>query len=334
MGRQGLMTPKEAERAIWSFYWQLDHSRDRRSSPIWTEPADHLTEEEIRKQQEQQEQQLSVYRRISNQMGRWFGRKKKKEYFDGALEDEIGQIQADVDLTGKLDPGTALPMTSNDLKVGRGIVTGIDLCLGAIIRPEHLAEAATAWLPDCPEGEDPKTWGKELEHWQAMGYKPKEFHCADCRGLGKVNKQLGSRSQGLVVITQTPITVRRTCEACKGKGTLPNWTAEECATVHTNALQIKQAVHRLSKESYFTLRPINPRDNEMSDLVWEDEAGFTIGFRMTWDGYRRLKEIVKEDEVLRQQIDHTLHILALAGKDVRDNAPKWAQDEFKNQSAA
>lgn len=333
MGRQGLMTPEEAERAVWSFYWQLDHSRDRRSSSIRTEPADHFTEEEIRKQQEQQEQQLSVYRRISNQMGRWFGRKKKQEYLEGALEDEIGQVQADEDLTGQLDSVTGLPMTANDLKIGRGVVTGIDLCLGAIIPPGDLAEAATAWLPDCPAGEDSKTWGKELGHWQAMGYKLKEIHCANCRGQGKVSRQLGSRSQGLVVITQTPITVRRMCEICKGRGTLPNWTVEECATVHANTFQIKQAVHRLSKKSYFTLRPINPRDAEMSDLVWEDEAGLTIGFRMTWDGYRRMKEIVQEDEVLRQQVDHTLHILALAGKDVRDSAPKWAQDEF-NQTAA
>ena len=63
----------------------------------------------------------------------------------------------------------------------------------------------------------------------------------------------------------------------------------------------------------------------MGDLVWEDRAGFSLGFKLTWEGYRRMKEYCDNDPDLKRHI----HLLTYAGKDIRDNAPEWVKQEFQ-----
>jgi len=313
MSREGYMSPDDAERAVWAFYWQLYHSRDRRTAPIRSEPGDTLSEEERHELRQREEQQIGLWSKVQKQVSRWFTTSKQEDHYKGITDDLRGQVAADADLSGVLHAGTGLPQTANDLASGRGIVSGAQLCLGAIIPPEDLAAATTTWLPPCPMDENSETWGNELEHWQALAYKPKEIPCPDCQGRGKVQ----------TLFKGNPILV--TCGVCGGKGSKPNWKPEEFEAVEANAFQIKRKIHELAERGYFDKRPINPNDREMSDLVWEDEAGFTIGFKLTYEGLQRMLEYCDQVPELQQK----LHVLQYAGEELRREAPDWAQKEFK-----
>lgn len=318
----GRMSPEDAERTIWSFYWQLVHSRDRRTAPLYFGPDDPALAEAKRKEQEER---IGLWQRVQKQVTRWFTPKRQKEYAEAALDDGLAQAQADASLRGKVDPRTGLPMTGNDLAMGRGVVSGVDLALDVIIPPEELAAACTAWLPPCPPDEPAAEWGQKLEHWQALAYKPKELRCETCKGLGRIKKQVGARRQGLIIISESPVETFVPCDTCAGRGSMPHWTDDEHLTVRENARQIKLVVHRLASEGYFNARPINPQDREMSDLVWEDRDGMTLGFKLTWAGYQRMLEVTQNDPELRRQA----HILTLAGKELRETAPEWAKAEYK-----
>lgn len=340
----GFMTPEQAERAIWAYFWQLNHQRDRRSSPISIEPSDTLSEEEAHRLRDRQSGGYfrSAYRYALEQLStregrvgavargvRGFTDAAKRAYLQEAVQDRAQEAAQEQDLTGKIDPATALPLSDVDLQSGRGVVSGADLCMEAIIPTDDLAAAATAWLPPCPSDENPDRWGSELTHWQVLAYKPKEVHCEGCGGRGFVEQaEPVARTGKLFLIrdNKTTRTRRAACPACHGKGTQVGWSEENVQAVNHNARMIGDAVHRLSREGYFNLRPINDSDVEMGDLVWErKETGHTMGFRLTWEGYQRMHEFCDQDPEIQQ----TLHLLTLAGQDVRSSAPEWAQRQFR-----
>ncbi|MEE9197248.1 MAG: hypothetical protein V3U45_03810, partial [bacterium] len=68
------------------------------------------------------------------------------------------------------------------------------------------------------------------------------------------------------------------------------------------------------------------QDCEMGDLSWEDDEGNTIGFAITYKGFKRMEEYVDKNPELR----HLVHTLRYAGDEVRDQAPQWARDEYQN----
>jgi len=306
---EGMMSPEEAERCIWAFFWQLANSRDRRIAPVRREPPDIL---ELQRQQYERDQcDLDL---ITKSTEKYFTDTAKLEAAKAALAEVEGQRRADQDQRGRVDHGTGLPLSGNDLAMGRGVVSGTKLALGAgPISPTELAEACSAWLEPCPPGQPQDKWGNDPAHWQVMAFKPKEVHCPECKATGIVTET-----------TKSGLEYTDTCEKCRGDGTICNWTDEELQTVEHNALQIKKAVHRLAEKGWFNLRPINERDEEMADLDWTDEMGFTLGFKITWEGFRHMQEYCSKDPSLQRQISLLLH----AGRDVREGAPQWARDEY------
>lgn len=272
-----LMSPDQAERTIWSFYWQLDNSRDRRAAaPVGPQPS----VEQAHAQQEEQSFMGGLLESVQKQIDRFYTTRKRQEYLDAEADRAKAEIKARNDaLPGQLDPKTGLPAKASDLATGRGVVSGIDLCLEVILPPEGVAGTATARLEPLPLGEKSETWGDKDEHWKVLGYIPKA-----------------------------------------------EWDDDEVATVKANGLMIKKGVHKLADHGYFILRPLNERDAETNDLVWEDRAGFTLGYRLTYKGYQRMKEYCDQDPELKRSI----HLLTYAGKDLRDQAPEWARREYQD----
>jgi len=154
-----------------------------------------------------------------------------------------------------------------------------------------------------------------------MAFKPKHVTCPACGGRMRVPLPAWSRIRtpdGLV-----------TCQQCNGVGKLENWTEEEHATVKANARTIARVVHRLAEQGLFNTRPLNDRDAEMGDLVWETENGLTLGFRLTWKGY----QYMEAECTRRPELKRMVHSLTYAGDDVRSEAPSWAQDEYRQSKA-
>jgi hypothetical protein len=324
MSNKGFMNAETAQLVIWSFYWQLFNARDRRTAPIKFEDDEHEAEQRLRRKQ----YKAGLWGGIQRQFDRFFTRKAREEYFEGAAADAIGQARADADLRGKVDPRTGLPMSSSDLASGRAAVSGQRLCFEAIIPAYDLAAAATLWLPPCPPDKSDNSWGKDLRDWQALAYKPKESFCAPCRGKGKKSVEVGKRSSGLIFVSHSPIMRTVPCEDCGGKGSLPGWDDDEVEAVEANAYMIKRQVYDLAREGFFEERPVDEEDTEMNDLNWSDEEGLSIGFRLTYKGFKHMQEVVQKTPEIQQ----TMRTLELAGHDVRENAPEWARDEFKKGS--
>lgn len=346
---EGFMTPRQAEDCIWSFYWQLDNSRDRRIAPLVTEP-EGLSEEDLarirdeqtpfwRKQQlkllEVAERRGGVLAPAARRIRGIFTTEAEQRYaMEAALAEEREKWE-NKSQVGKVDPKTGLPISAADLETGRNMVAGEDLCMEAIIPPRDLAEAFTTWLPPCPPDADEATWGEDLSHWQSLGYKPKNKPCSTCGGSGREFKELKFKKGGLKNVlfrreAEEIKRISRPCEDCEGRGSVGNWDPEEHRAVEHNATLIAEAVHRLESEGFFDLRPISSHDREMGDLVWEDRAGHTIGFRLNRAGYQRMKEFAQSNE----HIQHRLHVLELAGHDVRASAPEWAKKEYSERSAS
>lgn len=342
--RGGFMTREQAERIIWSYYWQLDHSRDRRVAPLATEPPDTIDRDELARIRDAQtplwrkaqlkavdilERKNARVGSVARRFAGLFTTKAEQEYvLQCVLEEERERLSAQ-DLSGRVDPGTGLPLSTADVQSGgRGVVAGQELCLEAIVPPHDLAESATTWLPPCPPEESPETWGSELSHWQALHYKPKDKQCETCGGRGRVEKRV-TASVGRGFLIRREKTEHRTflvtCENCHGEGCKQNWDPDEVEAVRQNARTIAEVVHDLANEGYFDLRPIDERDAVMGDLVWERKDGFTIGFRLNWEGYQRMQEFTQEDP----EIQKALHILTLAGEEVRSKAPEWALNEYR-----
>jgi len=274
MGRDGLITPEEAEQAIWSFYWQLDQARDRRS------PNVGMTDEEITERQLKEAKiKESMWRRLYKHCIRVFTPSRQKDVIEGVSKDAQDEYSHFLEgQPGRLHSKTGLPVNEAELGSGRAVVTGIRLCLGAIVSPGSLAEACTLSLEPCPPGESAETWGSELSHWRAMMYKSRD-----------------------------------------------EWTEEESRTVDHNTIVIKRKIHELAEEGYFNTRPISPSDREMHDLVWEDEAGMTVGFKMEYEGYKRMQEVCNENPELQRY----MHLLEVAGEEVRESAPEWVKRDHE-----
>lgn len=352
---EGFMSPEDAERAIWSYFHQLDNHQDRRGAPLIMEPPDQLTPEEARRLREAQiplwrKVQLKAWRLAQKKAhgsslasavagavtgwGKWIGSKlttpAQRDYLRELMKEASEEVHEEEarQHPNALDPRTGLPLNKHDLQVGRGVVSGRDLCLDAIIPPEDLALSATTWLPPCPPDESPETWGQELTHWQSLAYKPKDINCQECRGTGLVEKKVARATSTLrrIIVRESPKIRQVRCESCGGRGSKPYWEEEEYAAIKHNTRLIGEAVERLAHDGYFDVKPIDPHDKEMGDLVWKTKGGLTLGFRLTPDGYDHMKEYVEEDD----ELQHVLHVLALAGKDVRDAAPEWAKDSFAN----
>jgi hypothetical protein len=170
--REGYMSEEQAERSLWSYYWQLDHSRDRRVAPLVTEPPEQMSPEELA---EIRDRQTPLWRKAqlkwvgllekrnaraggyARKFSNLFTTKAEKDYVLQSVLEEEYEKYAGADLTGKVDPRTGLPWTTNDIQSGRGVVSGQELCLEAIVSPHDLAEAFTTWLPPCPGDHDPET---------------------------------------------------------------------------------------------------------------------------------------------------------------------------------
>lgn len=342
MTDNGIMTPESAERAIWSYYYQLSASRDRRSAPVIVEPPDQLTEDEIERLRDQQvplwrkaqlkavkllEARSSRVGAVAKKFAGLFTTKAEQEYLERAAHEAAREHLESKDLAGTVNTLTGLPNSTADLQGGRGVVTGVDLCMEAIVPPYDLAAATTTWLPPCPPGEVESEWGKQLSHWQALAYKPKEINCPGCLGRGHNEvMETESRYSGFFTMKGEKSRVRHVqCQDCGGRGIKVHWDREEFEAVEHNAHVIAERVSELAKQGYFDERPVDSNDAEMGDLVWQDKAGRTIGFRLTWEGFRRMQEYCSED----QELQHTMHMLTLAGKDVRDQAPQWAKAEWE-----
>jgi hypothetical protein len=353
---EGFMTPEDAERAIWSYYYQLDHHQDRRGAPLVMEPPDTLGEEEAKRLRDAQ---TPLWRKV--QMKAWETARKKatsnsvasavagaikgyggalakrlttpaqREYLKDLMREASEEVHDEQarSTPGSLDPNTGLPINKHDLQVGRGVVSGRDLCMEAIVPPEDLALAATTWLPP-EDGEDEANnspgWGSELTHWQSLAFKPKDRPCKGCRGQGVVAKKVARATSTVrnIIIRDAPQTRRVRCDDCGGRGSIPYWDEDEVKAIRHNARLIGEKVAELEHDGLFNLRPINPNDAEMGDLVWKTDGGLTLGFRLTSEGYERMQEYCAEDD----ELQHVLHVLALSGKHIRDQAPDWAQREY------
>ena len=103
MGREGLMTPEEAERKVWEFYWQLDGSIDRRTAPLKFEPPDR-----IEMDREKRDRYQGLWGRVQRQVDRWFTHRKRDEYLEGAASDMLEQARVDRDNRGRVDYRTGL----------------------------------------------------------------------------------------------------------------------------------------------------------------------------------------------------------------------------------
>jgi hypothetical protein len=323
------MSPEQAEHAIWGWFAQVAHSRDRRTV-MTPEDARALL---VAQSQAEEQQKLSLSARIHNGLARIFSKREREEYGQAAYKDALAELEGGQDLRGKVNHATGLPESANDLETGRGIISGIDLCMAVMVPPYALAASVSAWLP-------PGLDADVDENWQVMAFKPMKTHCTDCvvtgrlkgpkckpcRGRGRIRTGgLFSRSWKMCDPCQGHGTLPGPiCPACKGKGTVDNWTEENHATVTHNARQIARKVRDLSKEGYFNPDPISKEDNEMGDLTWEDDEGLTIGFKLTYKGFKRMENYVEEHRDLR----HLVHTLKYAGNDVRSQAPQWAQDEY------
>ena len=341
--RNGFMTRDQAVRSIWSFYWTLDHSRDRRVAPLITEPG-AVSKEELERIKEQQtpfwrkmqlkavdilEKKNARVGSVARSLSSLFTTDAERNYVLECVLNEERQKLADADLTGKVDPATGLPLTTNDIHSGgRGVVSGQELCMEAIVSPVDLAEAFTTWLPPCPMDENSEKWGSELSHYQSLGYKPRNAQCEACGGQGKI-KQTVTATVSKGILFRRDQTEHRsvlvTCQECGGGGARENWDDDEVEAVRQNAVLIAQCVHELANKGLFDTRPIDARDVEMGDLVWERKDGLTIGFRLNWKGYKAMKEFTAKDK----EIQRAYHVLTMVGKDVRENAPEWAKDEYK-----
>jgi hypothetical protein len=270
MGRQGLITPEEAEQVIWSFYWQLDNSRDRRgATPI-------PTDEEINDRQRQvQEKRQGLLVRAAKHVVKWFSPAKQRDAYEGAMQDAMDEwSHFTAGQPGKIDTKTGLPQSEAELSSGRGVKRGRILCLGAIISPSSLAETCTLDLEPCPPGENAERWGSELSHWRAMMYKPKA-----------------------------------------------EWTEENARVVDHNTFQIQRKFRDLMSKGFFKLPEFNPSDAEMHDLVWTDEADLPIAVKITWEGYEEMQRVCRNNPELQRH----LHLLEVAGREVRETAPEWVK---------
>jgi hypothetical protein len=354
---EGFMTRESAERAIWSYYWQLDNHRDRRGAPLLMEPDDVIGPEEAKRLRDAQtpfHQKLqlrawdlmqrksagsSLASGIKNTIkggAKWLAHKltsqSQREYYDSLMKEAHEELYEEDRRrkSGAVDPNTGLPYNEYDLQVGRAVVSGRDLCLDAMVPPEDLAMAATVWLPPedgYDEANNGPEWGSKLEHWQALGNKDKDKPCRACRGQGVVQKKVKKATSTLRnIIIRDEAQIRNVrCDDCGGRGSTPYWEADEIAAIKHNTRLIGEVVAELAVDGLFDETPIDKRDVEMGDLVWKDKAGLSIGFRLTQDGYDRMQEYCAQDDELQQ----VLHVLALAGKHVRDAAPDWAQREYK-----
>lgn len=359
MAVEGFMSEEEAERAIWSFYWQIDRHRDRRGAPLVMEPPDTLTPEELERLKSSQTPLwkrvqlkaweiakrkagnsklasgvVSTIRSWGEQLAQGYLSESQREYLRQLTQEAEAEVQEEAQRSnpGAIDHRTGLPINEWDLTYGRGVVAGRELCLGMIVPPVDLAEATTVWLPPCDQGEDPETWGSDLSHWQALAMKPKDLFCTHCHGLGTITEKVKkSTTRRMIVFTTDEFEHRQVrCSNCGGRGTRPYWTEDEVAAVKHNARLIAEKVHELAQEGYFDLRPINDNDREMGDLVWSDSSGMTLGFRLTPDGYDRMHEYCDQDD----EVAHVQHLLTLAGREVRRAAPDWAVREFREGQPA
>jgi hypothetical protein len=354
---EGFMSREQAERAIWSYFWQLDNHRDRRGAPLLMEPDDVIGPEEAQRLRDAQtpfhrklqirawdllqrkSQGSSLASGIKNTIrggANWLmGKlttKTQRDYLESVMRDAHEELYEEdrKRKSGSVDPNTGLPYNEFDLQVGRAVVSGRDLCLDAMVPPEDLAMAATVWLPP-EDGENEANnspgWGSKLEHWQALGNKDKDKMCSACRGQGVVQKKV-KRATSLLrnIIVRDAAKIQNVrCDDCGGRGSTPYWEQDEIEAIKHNTRVIGEVVAELAQDGYFNETPIDRRDVEMGDLVWKDRAGLSIGFRLTQDGYDHMQEYCADDDELQQ----VLHVLALAGKHVRDAAPEWAQKEFR-----
>jgi hypothetical protein len=326
-----MMSPEMAEQIIWAFFWQAAHSRDRRK----VMNPDQAAEVAHQHAAGQQSLELDLLGRIERHVARWFTRERQEEAKQGAGADALAELEAHAKAKpGAVNHRTGLPESVKDLDAGRGCVSGVDLAMAVLIPPFALAAASTAWLP--PGGDETKD-----EDWQVMAYKAMKKHCPVCKALGKLPGAKCEKCEGRGRVKIGGFMSREwdvcarcaghghmtgpTCPDCNGQSTISNWSQEEHDTVQANASMIARTAERLSQEGWFRARPIHKDDAEMGDLVWEDNEGNTLGFKLTYKGYQRCMEYIDK----KPELKHTLHTLTYAGEDVRAQAPQWAQDEYR-----
>lgn len=106
-------------------------------------------------------------------------------------------------------------------------------------------------------------------------------------------------------------------------------TPEMIYAYKENVRKIKRKAHELAGQGLINVRPINPNDTEMHDLVWEDADCMTIGFAITWEGWEACREWIGEHAAVwdRKPGEGAPDILDVASDEVRANAPQWKKDE-------
>ena len=334
MSDEGLMSPEQAEQAIWAFFWQVLHSRDRRQPMSPEEIAASMEERAVARTQ----LEIGLAGKIQRALARVFSARGQEANAEAATKDALAELEAtEKNRTGKVNQATGLPENVVDLATGRGVVTGEDLVMDMLVPPYALAAASVAWLPP---GADPS----RDESWQVMAYKPVRRICGRCDGKGrrpgdrcKECNGKGRRKIGGFLSTNFEMCgacqghgqrVGPICDDCGGKRTVENWTDEEHQTVRANARMISQQVNRLAEEGLFDPRPVDKNDVEMGSLTWEDKSGNTLGFKLTWKGLKYMREYIEK----RPELKRSMHALAHAGDDVRAQAPQWARDEYEASS--
>lgn len=328
---EGRMSPEQAEQAIWAFFWQVSRSRDRRKVMTPDEVA-AMSAEAARGQSELE---ISLASKIQRVLAKVFTGKRREEVQEGATKDALAELEAAAGArVGRVNQATGLPESEVDLASGRDVVSGEDLCMSMLVPPFALAAATVAWLPD---GKDPA----KDENWQVMAYKPVKRICMGCNGLrrekgprckecnGKGRRKVGaflSKTWDMCGPCQGHgVLLGPVCGQCKGAGTIENWSQEEHETVRANSHMISQTVTKLAAEGLFNAKPIDKNDAEMGDLVWEDDRGDTLGFKLTWKGFKHMQEYIDK----RPELKRHMHMLVHAGDDVRSQAPEWAVKEYQ-----
>jgi RNA polymerase subunit RPABC4/transcription elongation factor Spt4 len=327
----GLMSPEMAEQIIWAFFWQAAHTRDRRKTMTLDQAAEIAGQHTAG----QQALELDLLGRIERSLARWFTREKQDEVKAGAGADALAELEAHAKAKpGGINHATGLPESVSGLDTGRSVVSGVDLAMNVLVPPFALAAASTAWLP--PDGDPAKD-----SDWQVLAFKAMTRHCADCKALGKLPGAKCAKCDGRGRVKIGGFMSREwdvcapcrghghadgpECPTCQGRSTVSNWSEEEHATVKANANMIARTAEKLSHDGLFRARPIHKEDAEMGDLVWEDDEGNTLGFKLTYKGFQRMNEYIDK----KPELKHSLHTLTYAGADVRAQAPKWAQDEYQ-----
>jgi len=329
---EGFMSDDQAEVCIWGFFAQLDRSRDRRK--VMSPEDQALLMEQKRAASTQQE--AGWWDRIEKAKARWLTPDRRKAAEDDAVTDALGELEAGKDLRGKVNHATGLPESSGDLETGRGMISGVDLCMSVLVPPRSLACASTAWLP--PGGDE-----NVESDWQVMSFKAIKTACTKCKSKGRLDGPLCKRCKGRGHWGKGLFRRKRVwckpcqghgrltgpvCDECEGKGNIEGWSEEEHETVNHNTRQISRAVTRMAGNGWFRENPIAKEDVEMGDLTWEDDEGNTLGFKLTYSGYKQLQDLIKTQPDLRRAV----HSLEYAGEEVRSRAPQWAQDEYSQQT--